>query len=183
MANDLYTLEALASRLGNLPLSTLKHRVQQLGLQAAARGPRNKLLFDPTALEQLAAASVLLRDGHDLQAVRRQLGLAPAPDAESTPGEAAIAPLDRLARALEATLSQLAAKDQLLLALHEELRRAQETAATYQQKTFYLQSELQRMQGELRASRKLERPEPTMPGTGLTLGPLPWRRLWTKDET
>ncbi len=203
--DDLYTLEDLSRRLGNIPISTLKHRIHQLGLPAAARGSRNKLLFDPAMIDVLEAADHLIRDGHGIHSVRRVLKLsdgaaAPAQEDEGAcietpidefplaltsvvpvaPAAAAGDALDRLSRSLEHVLEQLAGKDRQLESLQTELRRAQEAAATFQQKTFYLQGELQRLQGELREAR--QSPVPAVaPGINLGIGPLPWKRLWRKE--
>lgn len=200
---DLYTLDELSRRLGNIPISTLKHRIQQLGIPAAARGSRNKLLFDPAMVEVLEQADRLIRDGQGIPSVRRVLKLqdAPAPEAadagEDAPDDApeaamtAVVPqasapdgdaLDRLSRALEHALEQIAAKDHHLLQLQAELRHAQEAAATFQQKTFYLQGELQRMKEDLREARRAPDPAAVAPGLNLGLGPTAWKRLWKKDS-
>jgi DNA-binding transcriptional MerR regulator len=205
--DDLYTLEDLSRRLGNIPISTLKHRIQQLGLPAAARGSRNKLLFDAGAIAVLEAADGLIRDGHGIHSVRKVLKLedaapAPAPADAPVDGDASIAgelavltavvpaasapaavdgeALDRLSRSLEHVLEQLALKDRQLEQLQQELRHAQEAAATFQQKTFYLQGELQRIQGDLREARRAPAAD-VATGLNLGIGPLPWKRLWKKD--
>lgn len=202
--DDLYTLDDLSRRLGNIPISTLKHRIQQLGIPAAARGSRNKLLFDPAMIEVLEQADRLIREGRGIPSVRRVLKLqdplapaeAEADDAPPTvdaPADLATAvvpqaapadgaALDRLSRALEHALEQIAAKDHHLLQLQAELRHAQEAAATFQQKTFYLQGELQRMKEELREARRAPEPAVVAPGLNLGLGPTAWKRLWKKDS-
>lgn len=208
--DDLYTLEDLSRRLGNIPISTLKHRIHQLGIPAAARGSRNKLLFEPALIDLLEAADRLIRDGHGIHSVRRVLKLNDAPATAATPGPddegAAFEPpsddalggltsavpvasaatadgaaLERLSRSLESVLEQLAGKDRQLESLQNELRRALEAAATFQQKTFYLQGELQRLQGELREARRS--PDPAVvQGINLGIGPLAWKRLWKRPE-
>lgn len=197
--DDLYTLDDLSRRLGNIPISTLKHRIHQLGIPAAGRGSRNKLLFDPAMVGVLEQADRLIRDGRGIPSVRRALGLhdapppaiaedaPPVPDAfhEEAATLTAVVPaagdaLDRLSRSLEQALGQLDRKDQELAQLHQELRHAQEAAATFQQKTFYLQGELQRLKEELREARRAAVAE-VPPGLNLGIGPLPWKRLWKKD--
>lgn len=194
--DELYTLEDLSRRLGNIPISTLKHRIHQLGVPAAARGSRNKLLFDPAMIGVLEAADRLIREGNGIHSVRRVLGLNDAPaaaaaeaSADDQPGVlSAVVPaeaddggaLDRLSRSLEHMLDQLTGKDRELAQLQQELRHALEAAATFQQKTFYLQAELQRLQGELREARRTEVPD-VPPGLNLRIGPLPWKRLWRKE--
>lgn len=163
---ELYTLEALSERLGGVPLSTLKHRIAQLGIPASARGSRNKLLFDERAAALIEASDQLLREGHGLTTTRRMLGLegegeildaaietlvprvAPEPDVEG---------LDRLGRALETALGQIADKDRQIAQLQDELRRSAESAAAYQQKVFYLQAELQRVKEELKEAFKAQK--------------------------
>ncbi|HEY9722186.1 MAG TPA: hypothetical protein V6D47_09235 [Oscillatoriaceae cyanobacterium] len=169
---ELYTLETLSERLGGVPLSTLKHRITQLGIPAAARGSRNKLLFDERAAKMIEASDQLLKQGNGISSTRRLLGLEEAETARieiattepvPTPTLAPAADsdaLDRLARALEQALAQLESKDAQIAQLNEELRRATEASATFQQKTFYLQSELQRLQGELKEAFKLSKERP-----------------------
>lgn len=170
---ELYTLETLSERLGGVPLSTLKHRIAQLGIPAAARGSRNKLLFDERAAKMIEASDQLLKQGNGLSSTRRLLGLEDAeqppeaamPATPAVPAAASSVPadsgaLERLARGLEHALEQIASKDAQIAQLNEELRRATEAAATFQQKTFYLQSELQRLQGELKEAFKLSKERP-----------------------
>lgn len=193
--SDLLTLETLSKRLGGIPISTLKHRIQQLGIPAAARGSRNKLLFDERAVALLEASDQLMKEGHGINTTRRMLKLdvpaeePPIADEQSAQdGEVAAAPqprserkspraseglehsLQQLAEALSSAMEQLDAKDRLITQLQEELRRTAEASATFQQKTFYLQSELQRLQGELKESRRPQSKEQA-----------PWHRLWKRE--
>lgn len=193
---DLLTLESLSKRLGGIPISTLKHRIQQLGIPAAARGSRNKLLFDERAVALLEASDQLIREGHGINTTRRILKLAPLADGSALEsvdddrpdpphaspggpadleGASATPPLDAslrtLADALTTALEQLQAKDRQIDQLQEELRRTAEASATFQQKTFYLQGELQRLQGELKDARRP--PGKDQPGA--------WQRLWKRE--
>lgn len=164
---ELYTLESLSERLGGIPLSTLKHRIAQLGIQPTARGSRNKLLFDEKAAALIEASDQLLRQGNGLTTTRRILGLEGGTEGAPEPAEEPLMPvaalpedhdsLARLSRALAHALAQIEEKDGQIARLHEELRKSTEAAATFQQKTFYLQSELQRLQGELREALKQAR--------------------------
>ena len=167
---ELYTLETLSERLGGVPLSTLKHRIAQLGIQPTARGSRNKLLFDERAAALIEASDQLLRQGNGLSTTRRMLGLeegavppsdlpeeqpfAPAETPRVTMAPPDQSALDRLSHALTHALAQIEEKDQQIARLHEELRKSTEAAATFQQKTFYLQAELQRLQGDLKEAMK-----------------------------
>jgi hypothetical protein len=182
--SELYTLESLSKRLGGIPISTLKHRINQLGIPAAARGSRNKLLFDERAAGLLEASDQLMREGHGINTTRRMLNIETPPLVEIEPlEEGAQAPmlapagldgqLQQLADALTSALAQLEAKDAQINQLHEELRRTAEASATFQQKTFYLQGELQRLQGELKDARN--RPPAKEGGA-------PWNRLFKKDQ-
>jgi DNA-binding transcriptional MerR regulator len=175
--SDLLTLESLSKRLGGIPISTLKHRINQLGIPAAARGSRNKLLFDERAVALLEASDQLMREGHGINTTRRMLNIETPPMAEAELEEEAVVvpmapgqPLQQLADALSSALAQIEAKDVLINQLQEELRRTAEASATFQQKTFYLQGELQRLQGELKDARR-----PT-PKEGA-----PWQRLFKKE--
>jgi hypothetical protein len=193
--SELYTLETMSKRLGGIPLSTLKHRIQQLGIPASARGSRNKLLFDERALALLEASDHLMREGHGINTTRRLLKIGaitdgvpalpqviPAGEGEtSMASSAGIREGDRdrseleialipLAEALNVALAQLEAKDRQLTQLQDDLRRTAEASATFQQKTFYLQGELQRLQAELKDARR-----PT------AKDPAPWQRLWKRD--
>lgn len=180
--DDLYTLETLSERLGGVPLSTLKHRIGQLGIQPAARGSRNKLLFDERAATLIEASDQLLKQGNGLATTRRMLGLDPeaasdTPTSMEVVVEAAVPPagdsLDRLSHALTLALEQLQAKDQQVTQLQEELRRVSEANATYQQKVFYLQGELQRAKEDLKeAFKQLSGPKETRP----------WERLFKRDS-
>lgn len=160
---ELYTLEALSERLGGVPLSTLKHRIAQLGIPASARGSRNKLLFDERAAALIEASDQLLREGHGLVTTRRMLGLEGEGEGEiegmieSVSPEPDLSPLDRLSRALETALRQTEDKDRQIMQLQDELRRSAESAATYQQKVFYLQAELQRVKEELKEAFKAQK--------------------------
>lgn len=178
--DDLYTLESLSERLGGIPLSTLKHRIAQLGIPPAARGSRNKLLFDERAATLIEASDQLLRQGNGLATTRRMLGLDLGEDgvAEAVVAEApaASAPvsgdsLDRLSHALTLALEQLQAKDQQINQLQEELRRVSEANASYQQKVFYLQGEQQRLKEDLKEAFK----------QGGAKESRPWEKLFRRD--
>lgn len=178
--SDLYTLEDLGKRLGGIPISTLKHRIQQLGIPAAARGSRNKLLFDERAVGLLEASDQLMKEGHGINTTRRLLKLdlmddAPTGDeaTEALPAapQSLEASMEQLAQSLAGMLARLEAKDQELARLHEELRRSTEASATFQQKTFYLQGELQRLQGELKEAR-----------TKNGAKDAPWQKLWKRGD-
>jgi DNA-binding transcriptional MerR regulator len=183
--SDLYTLESLSKRMGGIPISTLKHRINQLGIPAAARGSRNKLLFDERAVALLEASDQLMREGHGINTTRRMLNIETPPIVEPEHEDGAPLPapmhanagleqsLQQLADALTAALARLEAKDALINQLQEELRRSAEASATFQQKTFYLQGELQRLQGELKDARN--RP-PAKDGGA------PWNRLFNKKD-
>lgn len=184
--SDLYTLETLSKRLGGIPISTLKHRINQLGIPAAARGSRNKLLFDERAVTLLEASDQLLKEGHGINTTRRMLKLdeelpvlVEAEAGEELQVAVPAAPaglehaLQRLADGLTAALEQIEAKDRQIAQLQDELRRTAEASATFQQKTFYLQGELQRLQGELKEARN--RPAGNAQA--------PWQRFFKKDPS
>jgi len=180
--SELYTLESLSKRLGGIPISTLKHRINQLGIPASARGSRNKLLFDDRALGLLEASDQLMREGHGINTTRRMLNIETPPIVELEPLEETVpaaspagqeAPLQQLADALTSALAQIEAKDALINQLQDELRRTAEASATFQQKTFYLQGELQRLQGELKEAKN--RPAAKEASA-------PWNRLFNKKD-
>ncbi|MDB5096265.1 MAG: hypothetical protein JWM80_686 [Cyanobacteria bacterium RYN_339] len=175
--SELFTLESLSKRLGGIPISTLKHRINQLGIPASARGSRNKLLFDERAVLLLEASDQLMREGHGINTTRRMLNIETLPlveaELEDEPAPAPVEighPLQQLADALTSALAQIEAKDAQINQLQDELRRASEASATFQQKTFYLQGELQRLQGELKEARQPASKE----GAG-------WQRLWKRE--
>jgi DNA-binding transcriptional MerR regulator len=186
--SDLYTLESMSKRLGGIPISTLKHRIQQLGIPASARGSRNKLLFDERAVALLEASDQLMREGHGINTTRRLLKLESASEsvpvlkAEQTPQMSVARAIDldgtgieqaltQLADALGKALAQLESKDRQIDQLQEDLRRTSEASATFQQKTFYLQGELQRLQGDLKDARR----PPSKDQQGA------WQRLWKRE--
>jgi DNA-binding transcriptional MerR regulator len=180
ITDDLYTLESLSERLGGVPLSTLKHRIAQLGIPPAARGSRNKLLFDERAATLIEASDQLLRQGNGLATTRRMLGLDPDELIEAEAVVAAEKPvaapvegdaLDRLSHALTIALEQLQAKDQQINQLQDELRRVSEANASYQQKVFYLQGEHQRLKEELKVAFK----------QGGAKAGRPWQTLFKRD--
>lgn len=172
---DLYTLERLSDRLGGVPLSTLKHRIGQLGIEPAARGPRNKLLFDERAATLIEASDTLLKQGNGMATTRRMLGLDPEGEVvEAVVPEAAPSgdALDRLSHALTMALEQIQAKDQQVNQLQEEVRKLSEANASYKEKVFYLQADLQRVKEDLKEAFKQQ---------GAPRDAKPWEKLFRRE--
>lgn len=172
-ATAMLSLEDVSARLGVSP-SAVKKRVASLSLPVE-RGPRGKLLFDPSAYAMLEQADALLRAGQGFEAVKRQLALekrvpqAPAATDERPSvmvqlrrrkAEAAVAakPVDGawLSR-LDAALRLLEEKDRANTALQERLLSALEeqarvaaTAAAFQERAQNLQHEVGRLRDEIK---------------------------------